>query len=211
MAQSTSTRNRLRSVAIALPSHSIYVARKPCSPGSEEKRFESPPDFGSRNRANISFSIANSRASGTLNPSPEKTLTPLSVHGLCDAEMTTPASNFRERARYATPGVVITPALCTSTPQEFNPHATRSAIQRLDSRVSWPMMTRGLGFSRSKSCPSALPIQNVLSWVSGNSPATPRIPSVPNSCLVSELIQICSKQVWMNQSFPMTMFYPFPQ
>jgi hypothetical protein len=28
-----------------------------------------------------------------------KTLMPLSVHGLCDAEMTTPAAYLRERAR----------------------------------------------------------------------------------------------------------------
>ena len=50
-------------------------------------------------RAKISFSMASSRASVSLKPSPEKTLMPLSVHGLCEAEITTPAARDRERAR----------------------------------------------------------------------------------------------------------------
>src|SRR5512143_551626 len=109
---------------------------------------------------------------------------PLSVHGLWEAEITTPASYFRERARYATPGVVITPALCTATPTELSPSATRSAIHPLDWRVSWPITTRALRFERIRSCPRARPMRYVLSSVRGNSPATPRIPSVPKSCLL---------------------------
>src|SRR6266550_2196513 len=125
---------------------------------------------------------------------------PLSVHGLCDAEITTPAAYFRERARYATPGVVIVPALCTSTPRETRPMVTRSAIHELDSRVSCPITTFGLGLLRNRSCPSARPIRYVLSTVNGNSPATPRIPSVPNNCRVWEVIPIRGGQ------FPLEAF-----
>ena len=114
---------------------------------------------------------------------------PLSVHGLCDAEITTPAAIPRERARYATPGVVITPALSTCSPRDVSPIVTRSAIQPLDSRVSCPITTRASAFARNRSCPSARPMAYVLSWVSGNSPAIPRIPSVPNSCRVDWLIR----------------------
>src|ERR1700693_5362121 len=113
---------------------------------------------------------------------------PLSVQGLCDAEITTPAAYFRERARYATPGVVMVPALCTSTPHETKPIVTRSAIHELDSRVSWPMTTFGEELLRIRSWLSARPIRYVLSAVKGNSPATPRIPSVPNSCRVWEVV-----------------------
>ena len=58
---------------------------------------------------------------------------PLSVQGLCDAEITTPASNLRDRARKATPGVVITPALSTATPTEARPkrHAVGDPSTRL--------------------------------------------------------------------------------
>src|ERR1700730_8341661 len=117
---------------------------------------------------------------------------PLSVQGLCDAEMTTPAAKARERARYATPGVVITPALWTSTPTPARPLETRSAIQPLDSRVSWPITACGLRVARIRSWPRARPIKYVLCLVSGNSPATPRIPSVPNNCLCW-LIRECGK------------------
>jgi hypothetical protein len=56
-------------------------------------------DVGLSSKEKISRSIASSWESGSLKPSPEKTLMPLSVQGLWDAEMTTPASNLRERAR----------------------------------------------------------------------------------------------------------------
>jgi altronate hydrolase len=53
-----------------------------------------------------------------------------------------------------------------------------------------PISTRGLGLLRSKSWPRARPIRNVLSGVRGNSPATPRIPSVPNSCRCWDVILV---------------------
>src|ERR1019366_6252826 len=123
-------------------------------------------------------------ASGSLQPSPEKILIPLSVHGLCEAEITTPASNPCERARNATPGVVITPALRVSTPTDVSPCRKRSAIHRLETRVSCPITTPALAFTRTRSCPGRRPIQKTRSRVSENSPGTPRIPSVPKSCLV---------------------------
>ena len=168
-----------------------------CSPGSVGAGFESGSrcDSCACSSEKISCSIDSSWESGSLNPSPEKILMPLSVHGLCEAEITTPASNFRERARYATPGVVITPALCTSTLREARPRATRSAIQRLDSRVSWPIRTRGWGLVRPRSWPRARPMRNVLSGVRGNSPATPRMPSVPKSCRAGEVISETSRFV----------------
>src|SRR5579871_308783 len=87
------------------------------------------------------------------------------------------------------PGVVITPALCTSTPTAARPSATRSAIHRLDCRVSCPITACGFLPSRSKSCPRARPIRYVLCLVSGNSPATPRMPSVPNNWRLGSLIE----------------------
>src|ERR1700722_4045513 len=104
--------------------------------------------------------------------------------------MTTPAAYPRERARYATPGVVRMPALCTSQPQDIKPSIPRSTIQALDSRVSWPITTRALELARTRSWPSARPIMNVLSEVNGNSPATPRMPSVPKSCRVFDAILV---------------------
>src|SRR5271166_5660049 len=76
----------------------------------------------------------------------------------------------------------MTPALWTSTPTAASPSATRSAIQRLDSRVSCPITAWARDVARTKSWPRARPIRYVLCLVSGNSPATPRMPSVPNSC-----------------------------
>src|SRR5882724_10395589 len=78
----------------------------------------------------------------------------------------------------------MTPALWTSIPLEVSPCVTRSAIHALDWRVSCPITTRPVPPERFRSWPSARPIMYVLSWVKGNSPATPRIPSVPKSCRV---------------------------
>src|SRR5690348_17693802 len=57
----------------------------------------------------ISASIWCSTSSGSLKPSAEKTLIPLSIQGLWEAEITMPAPKESVRARKATPGVVITP------------------------------------------------------------------------------------------------------
>src|SRR5207248_2731822 len=56
----------------------------------------------------ISFSMESSISSDSLYPSLPNTLIPLSIQGLCEAEMTTPASKPSSRVRKAMPGVVIT-------------------------------------------------------------------------------------------------------
>src|SRR5579864_356856 len=104
---------------------------------------------------------------------------PLSCQGLWEAEITTPAEKFCPWARYAMPGVVITPALTVSAPVSHNPAQRVSAIHELDSRVSWPMINR-LG-PAGKWWPRAQPIAYMVAGSSGYSPATPRIPSVPNN------------------------------
>ena len=58
-------------------------------------------------------SSCSSTASGNFIPACENNFTPLSGNGLCEAEMTTPASKSFCRTRQATPGVVITPAKAT--------------------------------------------------------------------------------------------------
>ena len=64
--------------------------------------------------------------------------------------MTTPASKPCERARNATPGVVITPALRAATPTDASPCRNLSAIQWLETRVSCPITTRAFAFTRIK-------------------------------------------------------------
>ena len=44
-------------------------------------------------------SMSDSTASGSLNPSPEKNLMPLSPYGLCEALITTPAESRSARVR----------------------------------------------------------------------------------------------------------------
>ena len=50
-------------------------------------------------------STCRSSASVNFSPRPENTLMPLSSNGLCDAEMTSPASKPIARVTYATAGV----------------------------------------------------------------------------------------------------------
>ena len=73
--------------------------------------------------ANTSSSIFASKSSGSLKPLAAKNLMPLSWKGLCEAEMTTPASARRLRVRNAMPGVGIGPTSSTSTPIEQMPEA----------------------------------------------------------------------------------------
>ena len=68
-------------------------------------------------------SISSSTSSGSLKPSLEKNLMPLSWNGLCEAEITAPASARRLRVRNAMPGVGIGPTSSTSTPIEQMPEA----------------------------------------------------------------------------------------
>jgi hypothetical protein len=85
-----------------------------------------------------SWTIAStSRSSVSVNfsPLPENTLIPLSSKGLCDAEMTRPASNPIARVMYATAGVGMTPTLVIWAPAECTPRASSRSIHSPDSRV----------------------------------------------------------------------------
>ena len=56
-----------------------------------------------------SLSISSSISSGSLKPVDEKILMPLNSKGLCEAEITIPASAPYFKVRYATAGVGMTP------------------------------------------------------------------------------------------------------
>ncbi len=70
-----------------------------------------------------SRSISASTSSGSLKPSREKNLMPLSWYGLWLALMTTPASARIEWVMKAMPGVGSGPHSSTSTPMEQMPEA----------------------------------------------------------------------------------------
>ncbi len=95
---------------------------------------------------------------GELVPRASKYLDPIVLKRICDAEIITPALNSPVRVRYATPGVVTTPANFVSTPARPRPSASCAAMAGPDSRVSMPIKT---GFAPSpwrwKSSPSATP------------------------------------------------------
>ena len=107
---------------------------------------------------------------------------PLSVQGLCEAEMTTPASNLRQRARWAI--------------ARSGDHAGALDLHALRGQAGGNRIGDGqAGFARVLSDhhaaarsprqmrASARPMAKVVSRSRGNAPATPRIPSVPNSFL----------------------------
>ena len=121
----------------------------------------------------VSWMIAStSRSSVSVNfsPLPEKTLMPLSSNGLCDAEITRPASKPIARVTYAIAGVGMTPAVVISAPAECTPRASSRSIQSPDSRVSRP--TRNFNARAGASGPAmartrAAPSLATVSWSSG--------------------------------------------
>ena len=50
---------------------------------------------------------------------------------MCEAEIITPATNSPRRVRYATPGVVITPAYRTRTPCLANPRVNGASLPQI--------------------------------------------------------------------------------
>src|SRR5260370_13449794 len=75
------------------------------------------------------------------------------------------------------------PANLALTPCWARPAATCSDSHGPDSRVSIPISTSGLGSCSFAQKPSAIPKAWAVRPSMGNSPATPRMPSVPKSCL----------------------------
>src|SRR5207342_2898751 len=114
---------------------------------------------------------------------PENTLMPLSSYGLCEAEMTTPASYVPVRVRNATAGVGTTPTLVTDAPSPQAPCASSASIQPPDSRVSRPTRNCGDSVPCGSARTSAAPSRLTVAESSGGSPALPRTPSVPNNLL----------------------------
>src|SRR5215470_11561624 len=120
-------------------------------------------------------------SSVNFSPFPENTLMPLSSNGLCDAEITIPRSYPADRVRYATPGVGTTPALVTCAPSPAAPCASSASIQAPDSRVSRPTRILGDDEPCGSARTTAAPSRRTVDGSSGNSPAFPRTPSVPNN------------------------------
>ena len=98
---------------------------------------------GSAPSCRMRRSISSSSASFSLKPLSENILMPLCSNGLCDAEITTPASAWSITVRYATPGVGITPSVVTSQPQAVRPAMSAHSSISDEIRVSLPMTTIG--------------------------------------------------------------------
>ena len=77
----------------------------------------------------MSCSIFASVSSGSLKPSRQKNLMPLSWYGLCEAEITAPASQRIDVVRFATAGVGKGPTSSTSTPMDMMPDASAFSIR----------------------------------------------------------------------------------
>ncbi len=126
-------------------------------------------------------SISASSSSESLRPSWLKNLMPLSANGLCEAETTTPASAPRFSTSAASPGVGITPAICTRPPPLVMPATSAASSMGPLRRVSRPITNRGCSpRCWASTAAAARPTCTANSAVS-RSPATPRMPSVPKS------------------------------
>jgi hypothetical protein len=137
-----------------------------------------------------------SRSSSGVNfsPRPENTLIPLSWKGLCEAEMTMPASKSISRVTYAMAGVGMTPALVTVAPADPAPLASSRSIHSPDSRVSRPTIIWSGASATRIARTSAAPRRATVCRSSGYSPARPRTPSVPKSCGIA-VGPCCAKDV----------------
>src|SRR6266702_2240958 len=128
-----------------------------------------------------SRSMRSSISSGSLKPSREKNLMPVSWYGLWLALMTTPASARIDSVMKAMPGVGRGPHSITSTPIEQMPEAMACSSRYPESRVSLPITIRWrCGPLRTRKA-RARPSWSATSAVMGCTFATPRTPSVPKS------------------------------
>src|SRR5579875_418145 len=132
--------------------------------------------------SNTRLSMRASSSSSSLKPWSLKNLMPLSWKGLCEAEITTPASARIVRVRYAMPGVGRGPTNSTSAPTEQIPEASAVSSIYPERRVSLPTSTRRWRPPlRRKTWAKARPSRSAISDVIGYSLAMPRMPSVPNN------------------------------
>ena len=109
---------------------------------------------------------ARSSARVNFSPAPENTLMPLSSNGLCDAEITTPASKPRGASGRPRRASGTTPALVTAGARRRRRARSRS-IQSPDSRVSRPSALAG-----PAGASNAAPTRRRCAS-SGNAPAEP--------------------------------------
>src|SRR5436190_18370455 len=105
---------------------------------------------------------------------------PLSSNGLCDAEITTPASHRIDEVMSAMPGVGSGPVSQTSAPIATMPEASADSNMYPESRVSLPIAIRVWRPGWRSRAAIAMPSRVTVALVIGSRFATPRIPSVPN-------------------------------
>ena len=91
----------------------------------------------------MSDSMFASNSSLSLKPREENILMPLCSKGLCDAEITMPASACSRTVEYATAGVGITPSFTASQPLAVRPARSAASSISEEMRVSLPMTTFG--------------------------------------------------------------------
>src|SRR6266508_3104652 len=126
-------------------------------------------------------SISFSTSSASLYPEAPKNLMPLYSEGLCEAEMTAPASAPRSVVRKATDGVVHTPSRTASPPAEQMPEVRAASRNSPEARVSLPTAMCGRLTPVSASAVTAARPRRQASWAESSRLAIPRTPSVPNS------------------------------
>jgi len=124
--------------------------------------------------------MASSTSSPSFIPCALRNLMPFSGAGLCEAEMTTPASAPSLRVRNPMPGVGRMPKSITSAPLASKPSVRAACKTGPDARVSLP--TTKTGAERlfpPKTRAAAAPSERTKASVIGSLPANPRMPSVP--------------------------------
>ena len=178
LAQSSATFS-LRGKATPASAPSRNAAYSAPNAGSVRTAASFPaPRFGARRTTS---SRRASQASEILCPIEEKILIPLSWYGLCEAEITTPALKWCRFVMVETADVGMTPADIGWPPASRIPPARAASIHGPDSRVSRPMSTSGARPSSRRSPTRAPPRAWIEGASRGYSPATARMPSVPNN------------------------------
>ena len=159
VASSGKRENSFRAVALAAPLAQSKTTLMGLRPSTVEARWSryasispapseilpiSPCVFvGSSPSCKMSDSMFASSSSLSLKPREENILIPLCSKGLCDAEITMPASACSRTVKYATAGVGITPSFTASQPLAVRPARSAASSISEEMRVSLPMTTFG--------------------------------------------------------------------
>ena len=124
-------------------------------------------------------SMSSWAASLSLRPPGANSFTPLSCHGLCDAETTAPATCSSTHQR-ATAGVGTTPRSTTAPPARRTPRCKASTRSGPEALVSRPAANP----SPPRTSAAARPSASTASRVSSNR-VSPRTPSVPKASVMA--------------------------